>query len=262
MMLLNNTIVDNTSFSEKKLENGLSIYEVIRIFKGQPIFLKDNLLRLSNSIKKSNIQLDIQNLHIEDKLNKVILLEHMEEGNLKYVLHFNGNHPDEYVYRIPHSYPGETDYENGVPTVSYHAIRQNPEIKYINLQLREATNRLIAEKHVYEVVLIDDEGYVTEGSRSNLFFIKENRLYTAPTDYVLPGTCRKRVIDICNANGFHLTEERVAYNSLRDYDAAFITGTSPLILPISGIDDVHFNVNNPLLRNLMNIYFSLIKNVF
>ena len=86
--LLNNAINDGNKFSEAIFENGLSIYEVIRIFKGHPIFLTDNLIRLDNSLKKSNIGIHVQSLNIPDKLNRFITLEHITEGNLKYVLHF------------------------------------------------------------------------------------------------------------------------------------------------------------------------------
>ena len=90
MILQNNLVTSEAGFSEKIFEKGLSIYEVIRIFKGNPIFLKDNLLRLDNSLKKSNIDIHVEDLNLPDKLQHFIRLENMTEGNLKYVLHFTG----------------------------------------------------------------------------------------------------------------------------------------------------------------------------
>lgn len=110
MILKNNTITDISDFSEKIFENGLSIYEVIRVYNGHTIFLSDNLQRLDNSIKKSNIDIHVCNLHIENKLNELIRLEQMKEGNIKYVLHFTTDKTDEYIYQIPHCYPTEKDY--------------------------------------------------------------------------------------------------------------------------------------------------------
>lgn len=259
MVLINNTMTDPAAFSEQIFECGLNIYEVIRVFDSKPIFLQDNLLRLENSIKKSNLDLDIATLHIEDQLEQVIRLEKIHEGNLKYVLHITNQSVDEYVYQIPHAYPTEKDYQNGVDTISCPAMRENPEVKYVNSGLRTLTNRLIKEHRVYEVLLTDREGYVTEGSRSNVFFIKGNGLYTASTRYVLPGTSRKRVLDICKKHHIKVVEERVAYTSLADYDAAFITGTSPLLLPIRSVDKILFNPQNQLLIKLMNAYFSLLE---
>ena len=131
MILQNNLVTSEAGFSEKIFEKGLSIYEVIRIFKGNPIFLKDNLLRLDNSLKKSNIDIHVEDLNLPDKLQHFIRLENMTEGNLKYVLHFTSGKPDEYIFQIPHAYPTSEDYKQGVPTLTYSAMRENPGVKYI-----------------------------------------------------------------------------------------------------------------------------------
>ncbi len=263
LLLRNDIVIEDRNFSDKIFEQGFSIYEVIRIFNGRPIFLQDNLNRLSNSIKKSNIKLDILNLYIPDKLRRFITLKHIREGNLKYVLHMTDNNTviNEYIYQIPHNYPTEKDYRNGVDTMTYHAVRKNPEIKYINSELRTIADGLIKENGVYEVLLTDDEGYITEGSRSNLFFIKGEILYTASTHYVLPGTSRKRILGICKENQVEVVEERVACTHINEYNAAFITGTSPLILPLRKIDQIAFDPQNQLLRMLMTYYFSLFEHI-
>ncbi|WP_251621611.1 aminotransferase class IV [Odoribacter lunatus] len=260
-MLINNIATDSTSFSENILENGLSIYEVIRVFRGTPIFLKDNLLRLDNSLKKSNIHIDIQNLHLPDKLNRLIRLEHLEEGNIKYVLHFLNNQTNEYLYVIPHSYPSREAYQQGVNTITHEAVRVNPEVKYLNPELRATSDRLIKENNVYEVILVDNDGCVTEGSRSNIFFIQQNTLYTAPYTDVLPGTSRKRVFDICKTEKIEIVEKKIKLDTLSDYEAAFITGTSPLILPIRQINSISYKTSHPLLRRLMQLYFTLLERI-
>ena len=183
----------------------------------------------------------------------------MSEGNLKYVLHFTTGKTDEYIFQIPHSYPTARDYADGVPTLTCQAVRENPEVKYLNPDLRTLTNRLMAENHVYEILLTDREGYITEGSRSNVFFIKGTTLYTSPQAYVLPGTSRKRVFDICKKYGLHVEEKRIAGGHIQQYESAFLTGTSPLILPINRINDIPFNVSHPFLRQLMKYYFALLN---
>lgn len=101
MILFNNQIKDSAEFSEKIFENDLCIYEVIRIFNGHPIFLKDNLSRLDNSLKKSNIGIHIKSLDIPDKLTRFIELENIVEGNVKYVLHFTTDKTEEYLFQDP-----------------------------------------------------------------------------------------------------------------------------------------------------------------
>lgn len=259
MVLVNNEVNNGADFSEKIFAQGLSIYEVVRVFKGHPIFLKDNIVRLDNSLKASNISIHAENLHLPEKLQRYIELEQMVEGNLKYVLHFQSATPDEYIFRIPHTYPTEDDYRKGVPTITCKAIREHPEVKYINTDLRTLTNRLIKEYQVYEVLLVDNEGFITEGSRSNIFFVQGDTLYTSPQEYVLPGTSRKRVFDICKRENIRIVEKRIGFNTLEKYDVAFLTGTSPLILPICRIDEVCYSPNHALLRRLMGCYFALLE---
>lgn len=259
MILHNDIAIPEANFSEKIFENGLSIYEVVRIFKNRPIFLNDNLLRLNNSLKKSNIDICVEDLNLPDKLQRFIRLENMTEGNLKYVLHFTSGKPDEYIFQIPHIYPTSEDYEQGVPVSTYSAMRENPGVKYINTDLRTRTNQLIKEKQVYEVLLVDKEGYITEGSRSNVFFIEDNVIYTAPLEYVLPGTSRKRVFDLCDKYRLPVIEKRIPLSGLSRYDAAFLSGTSPLILPINRINEFHLDPRLPLLQELMKYYFRLLE---
>ena len=83
MMLFNNQPIDNKEYSEDILNHGLSIYEVCRVFRGNVIFLNDNLLRLDNSIKKSGLDIDLTTLRMEEKLKRLIELEHIKEGNIK-----------------------------------------------------------------------------------------------------------------------------------------------------------------------------------
>ena len=262
MMLFNNKPIDNKEYSEEILNQGLSIYEVCRVFRGKVIFLNDNILRLDNSIKKSSLDIDLKSLHVEDKLNRLIQLENIKEGNIKYVLRITPSGVDEYIYQINHSYPAEEAYQHGVDTVTCRAMRENAEVKYINSGLREMTNRILQEKGVYEVLLIDEDGCITEGSRSNVFFIRDNTLYTAPLPYVLPGTSRKRVLNICQEDKLNVIENRVNYKDIASYEAAFITGTSPLVLPIARIDGIAFDPHHPLLIKVMERYFNLLSKNF
>lgn len=259
MILLNNQLVDKADFNERMFAEGLSIYEVIRVFNSHPIFLNDNLLRLGNSLHKSNIGIQVESLNIPDKLRRLIAMEHIAEGNIKYVLHFTDSGTDEYLFQIPHHYPTETDYEQGVPAMTYRMMRENPEVKYFNQNLRTLSNRLMETHRVYEILLVDKEGYITEGSRSNVFFVQGQILYTSPSAYVLPGTSRKRVFDICNEQGISLLEQRIALKNIRQFDAAFLTGTSPLILPLNCIDKTVYSTHNPLMRRLMEHYFALLE---
>jgi len=101
-------------------------------------------------------------------------------------------------------------------------------------------------------LLVDHNGRITEGSRSNVFFIVKDTIYTAPSHIVLQGIMREKVLEIIENCNLNLKMECFPATELSKVHAAFITGTSPRILPISHIDAIVLDVNNTILQLLMD----------
>ena len=260
MIYKNGKFINEGLVDETLLTDGITIYEVIRIFENSPVFISDNIKRLKNSIEKSGIEIPDGKAQLKKVISLFLEKSPVYEGNLKYLLHISpdGN-SDEYLEQIPHSYPQREQYENGVPVSILRAERKNPEIKYLNPQLRKEADDVIVRNKLYEVILVSNNGFVTEGSRSNIFFIKDNELYTAPDNQVLPGTARTRVIGLAERLGIKVHRTTIRVEELARFDSAFITGTSPLVLPISNIDDISYDHRNSTLTRIMTEYFKMIK---
>jgi branched-chain amino acid aminotransferase len=259
MNVLHDGLLAREENPDELFHDGVSLYEVFRVYKGRLLFPGDNIARLENSVRKSGLELPLSLAGIATRLKRVIRLEEMTEGNIKYVLHATARGVEEYVYRVPHDYPTADDYRDGVRAMTLRASRENAEVKYIHRELRETTDRLIREHGVREVLLVDEEGYVTEGSRSNVFFVRGDALYTAPLPHVLPGTTRDRVLRLCAAEGIPVIERRVSLAGIPLTRAAFLTGTSPLVLPLRQIDETPMDPRDPLLRRVMERYFALLQ---
>lgn len=263
MIYKNGEWIDGNFVDELQFKDSLTLYEVIRVFKGAPVFIGDNFSRLVSSLSKANVDIDIELIGFKEKITDFILKNQMDEGNIKYLISFPNNHDlnteyVEYIFQIPHKYPTAVQYEIGVPVSKLYKERENPEIKYLNIEFREYANKLLKERNVYELLLINSENQVTEGSRSNIFFIKDSVLYTSPDSLVLGGTARKRVIELAGKLGIKVIKQVMYLSELAECDSAFITGTSPLVLPISNIDECKFDVKNSTLRLLMHNYFKMI----
>lgn len=125
--------------------------------------------------------------------------------------------------------------------------------------MRKQADALIKQENVFEVLLVNRYQQVTEGSKSNAFFIFGDRVVTAPSQAVLPGITRKYVMECCRTLGIRLEEKPVALSSLSQADAAFISGTSPNIMPIRQINQIDLNPQHPLLLKLMIEYESRIQ---
>eukprot|EP01135_Chromosphaera_perkinsii_P007987 Nk52_evm59s1073 gene=Nk52_evmTU59s1073 len=88
------------------------------------------------------------------------------------------------------------------------------------------------QKEVNEYILKTDEGYITEGAASNVFFVKQGVVYSAPPEEILEGTIWKLVIDVCKEQQITLKYKMFKEDDLGDCEAAFLTSTSRLVLPV------------------------------
>lgn len=238
----------------------LKVYEVLRVIGGVALFAEDHLERFLNSCALSGIGSPLEFVQFLEQLQVIIETNSMEIGNLKFDLSIleSGKFVWQ-MYPIAHQYPAEIDYSTGVRCGLLPLERANPQAKVVQQTVREQANATIAANNWYEAILVNARGCITEGSRSNIFFIKKERVYTAPAAQVLLGITRAKVMDCISTLELICSEVPIALESLASFDAAFISGTSPKILPIAQIEGIPFDVNNPVLRRLMEAYDQLIS---
>lgn len=259
----NNKEYNVSEFDKIYSEINPSIYEVIRIINKVPIFLEDHYERLKNSAQIIGFNLDEKNIsleHIKENIIKMIKLNNIDEYNIKIVLNNFETNLNEFYFFIKSSYPDKETYKKGVKTCLFKAVRENPNAKVINTGLRNKINNILSSKNYYEAILVGEDNEITEGSRSNIFFIKNNCLYTAPISKVLPGITRQKILYLCSQNDIPYYETSIYADDINSFDAAFISGTSPKVLPIAKIDNLDFSINNPLLLKIMKLYDDEIKN--
>ncbi|MDO9511478.1 MAG: aminotransferase class IV [Bacteroidales bacterium] len=234
-----------------------SIYEVVRIIDGIPLFIEAHLQRLMLSCKARGLAFDFNKFNIEDGIFKLIHQYEKKEGNIEIIIQHPNNEYTESFYiahYIPHKYPSPAEYTHGVEAVYYYSERVRPEIKSKNKSLRDASNVIIKNQNVYEVILVNKQRQITEGSRSNIFFVKNNSLYTAPESMVLNGISRQIIIKLARLNGIPVNEESVLFDNIHKFDSAFLTGTSPKILPIKRLENCTFNVNSDVIQKLIESF--------
>lgn len=257
--LHNNQIKKSDEFDDDLLSKGKSLYEVIRIIDGKPLFLEKHLKRLENSANITNVELWLTIDELKKKIIELIKVNDTKIGNVKFIFNFDKKNTFA-AYFVKHHYPDDEEYKNGVKTILYHGERKNPNAKVINMDFRTAVDKAIKEKEAYEAILIDRNGHITEGSKSNIFMVKGKKVITSPLEDVLPGITRNIIMEICRNIGFEVVEEKVDYRIVKDLDGLFISGTSPKVLPISDVDDIKFQSSkNEVVLEIMKRYDEQVK---
>jgi branched-chain amino acid aminotransferase len=256
-------VKSSAEFDESVLESGQSIYEVIRIEEKIPLFLEEHLNRLFDSAELSNLQINESYCDIELLIEELIKKNQVSEGKIKLVIHFDPNNgiieKDLLMYFTPHYFPTNTEYIEGVEVGICHAVRSNPNAKLLNTEARKKANNTIVEEKLFEVLLMNHEGFITEGSRSNVFFIQNDIVITPPRQHVLNGITRRNIIKLCKKNGIKIIEEGVQFADIQQMDAVFLSGTSLKVLPVNFWANQRFNTKNKTLRTIMKIYDQAIE---
>ena len=228
-----------------------SVYEVLRLTGGKPQFLREHYERLEKSLASMGLAVPFTCEELEDSIAGLVAESGIRDHNIRIEVDVSGH---AVMHLNPTHYPSEKMYEHGVRTDLFYGERKNPNIKAMDHALRDATDRAIKSGGVFEVLLVNREGRITEGSRSNVFFIRGREVWTAPSDRVLLGVTRSKVIDVIREAGLDLHFKSVREDHLASFDAAFISGTSPKVLPIASIGDISYDVNDPVLRDIMKRY--------
>jgi branched-chain amino acid aminotransferase len=251
------------SISELPIDDAsqIIIYEVARLIDGKVLFWKDHISRFFRSFKKLNIQPTFNATSITKNISTLIATNQISNGNIKFQVNININTRKQKFIAlfIPHAYPSDEQYKNGVRTSVSNICRDTPNAKVQQPTVRNTLNQIIKSEASYEAIMIHPKGFVTEGSRSNLFMIKNEKIYTTPTKDILPGITRKHVIQLCKKLAIPLVQKRISFEELLAMDSLFLTGTSPKILPISSVQNNTFNINHALLRMLMKEFDNYIE---
>ena len=127
------------------------------------------------------------------------------------------------------------DYENGIKVISHDYVRDLPEIKSIDYKHLMILQTDIKAANAADV-LFHKRGYVSELSRSNVFFFKEDTLIT-PNRRVLRGITRRFVLELAKSH-FKIEERNVELKEILTADEFFTTSSTKRILPITQMDKI------------------------
>jgi len=252
--ILNGTLQPVELFDNSLVYEGDSVYEVIRMVKGNPIFFPDHMERLATSVKLQKKELLADVSELRKAILNLTRSNKKRETNLKIVFNYNNGSTNYLIYFIQPIYPSENQYKKGVKGILFFAERKDPESKVINHKLRTFIYHKLIMEGAYEAILVNENNLITEGSRSNIFFLKGETLVTAPDNAILNGITRKHLLEICKENNIKVEISLVDVDDITNYDAIFMTGTSPVVLPFNCINDKFFNIKFELIDRLRKLY--------
>jgi D-alanine transaminase len=252
---------------------GDAIYEVIVFNKNIFYDFDAHIQRLFKSLKSLEIKFLLSSSSLKIIINNLIRLNKADIGSV-YIQVSRG------VAERNHSFHGlnikpiltiivskKSNIENNLNGVKAITLNDNrwsrPDIKTTQLLPNVLAKTLANKNNAYESIFIDDEGFVTEGSSSNIWVLnKENHLITRNLDgKILSGITRNSISLFAKKNNIKVVEKKFTKIELYNAKEVFLTSASSFIMPIVQIDDQ--NINQGLVGNvsleLRKLYFDNFK---
>ena len=235
--------------------DGAVIYEVIKLIGGIPLFFEDHMERMSRSAELIGKQIAKSIPQVRREILQLVEKNRLPDVNVKLVWAEDDARTVFLTYLIRRDLPPPDSYRVGVHTILYSGERENPQVKSIKTSYRERARQARETADAYEALLVDENGHISEGTRSNIFFIKDGRLCTPPPEAVLLGVTRHHVMGRCRVLGIPIREEKLHRDALSRLEGAFITGTSIDVLPVGSIDSTRLaSASHPLIQKIARAF--------
>ena len=261
---------------------GLGVFEGVRAYsssdQGTCIFrLKEHTDRLFRSAKIMQMDMPWDKDTLNAAQREVVRINELEEGYLRPMcflgsegMGLRADNLKTHVMIAAWPWPSYMDPEArnrgiAVRTSSYTRHHVNITMckakangNYINsiLALREAI-----DSGCEEALMLDNEGYVAEGSGENFFMVRNGVIYTPDLTSCLEGITRDAIFQIAHDEGYEVREKRITRDEVYICDEAFFTGTAAEVVPVRELDSRQIGAGGrgPITEKLQSIYLQAVR---
>lgn len=241
------------SVDDINFQYGYGVYETLKLRKGVLYFPELHEQRLFHSAAVIGLAHQLRSGDLERWTRELVAANRLRDANIKQLLVGSPTEAaDEsatlYIMALSPLFPDRKLYRDGASLVTVEAERQLPQAKSLNMLLSTIAFRRARAAGAYDALLVDRNGMVTEGTRTNFFAFDGVAVRTAPQGMVLEGVTRVTVIQLMHELGIPLIETPVARGELPHLAGCFVTSTSSKIVPVSRIDGLNVAIPEAVRR--------------
>ena len=233
---------------------GDSIYETMRAYQGRFFRFDAHFDRLRNSADGLELVLPLTKEEFLERCEQTVAAAEQPDGAVRIIvtrgvgpMHIDPigcDSPNVLVFARPRPRYPEGAYLNGLNIAIVERRRNAKKSLDPNVKSGNYLNNVLAlvearKAGAFEGIMCNAEGFIAEGTTSNLFLVKDGVLRTAPLSVgLLSGITRRTVLELAQTLGIPLNEERFTAEELRGADEAFITSTLKQVMPVTRVDEL------------------------
>lgn len=219
---------------------GVGVFETIRIENNSIFFFDDHIKRLKKGIEKLGINLEIYPNKIRKQLIELVCLNKMKIARARIAVWKDSKKENSSIVIDFVDQQLEEMQKNGISAVVYPVPRlkeRNSNLKSIDYQYFIDAFDFAKKTLAQEALIFNNSGYLTEGSRSNIFIVKNNVVFTPAIQCGgLSGIIRAKIVQLSKEMCMDCVFSKITKTQLKNADEVFITNSIIEILPIVKID--------------------------
>jgi branched-chain amino acid aminotransferase len=254
---------------------GDGVFEGIRVYSGNVFRLDAHLKRLFESAQSIMLKIPYTRSEITELIVKTIRKNQLDSAYIRVVVSRGigslGLDPSScskprviIIAEQLTMYPKEF-YERGIKIVSVASRRNRPDVLSPQIKSLNYLNNILVKLEANqagaeEALMLNDQGYVTEGSADNIFIVKNGVIHTPPVYLgALEGITRNAIIDVARDKGFEVRESPFTRHDVYVADEVFLTGTAVEVIAVVDVDGRVISEGKPgevtteLLKEFRNI---------
>ncbi len=263
------------------LHYGMGVFEGVRAYdtpEGTAIFrLQAHTDRLFNSAKIMNMAMPYSKEELNEAQRAVVRENGLSSAYLRPMAFYGaegmGLRADNLKTHVMvaawtwGAYMGAENLEKGIKVATSSFTRHHPNISMTKAKANGAyMNSMLALQEAIrhgcdEALLLDKEGYVSEGSGENFFMVRDGVIYTPLLTSALDGITRKTIMQLANEMGYTVIERNITRDEVYIADEAFFTGTAAEVTPIRELDGraIGSGSRGPITQAIQARYFALVQ---
>lgn len=250
-IIINDQLLDEKdgfiSINDRGFYFGDGVYDVIRVWDAELFLPNEHINRFFNSAAKIEIEVPFTKEELLARLRKLMKENNVQLGTIYFQL-TRGSAPRIHQFPSKETKPTfiafttekgipENELRAGVEVVLKEDIRNHMcDVKSINLLPNILAKQFAKSQGCFEAVL-HRGGIVTEGSSTNIFIVKDEKIITHPTtNLILNGITRQLVIELAEKNNIPVIQREFKVDELMNADEVFLTSTTSEVMPIIKAD--------------------------
>jgi branched-chain amino acid aminotransferase len=271
----------NVHILTHSLHYGLAAFEGIRCYKGKSgsaIFkLHEHVDRLFDSAHIGMMTIPYEKKQVAEAIVDTVRINKLDACYIRPLVYIGygamGVYPGDNPIKLAvaawkwGSYLGDDALANGMRACVSSFTRHHVNVSMTRGKISGYyVNSILAKREAKadgydEAILLDPEGYVSEGTGENIFIVRKGRLKTTPLTSILEGITRNAVIDLAREQAIVVAEERFTRDEMYIADEVFVTGTAAELTPVREIDNRRIGAGRPgpVTTALQKRFFSVVR---